>query len=160
MKREEIKEQIQTWLLEESELQKWKIGFYENDHYYYYCYKIISEEDIDICTICIEKNIERVILMNDISFSKQDGINYKLSKEKSRYWIDLKISIMNLGIYVHAIPDVESMEKIQIRKIIYFDGWSRDGFMTEVFTIMDASELPELIFKDYSDYMNEKIQKD
>lgn len=25
--------------------------------------------------------------MNDISFSKQDGINYKLSKEKSRYWI-------------------------------------------------------------------------
>ena len=36
--------------------------------------KIISEEDIDFCTICIEKNIERVILMNDISFSKQDGI--------------------------------------------------------------------------------------
>ena len=160
MKREEIKKQIQTWLLEECDLQKWKIGFYENDHYYYYCYKIISEENIDICTICIEKNIERVILMNDISFSKQDGINYKLSKEKSRYWIDLKISVMNLGIYVHAIPDVESMEKIQIRKIIYFDGWSRDRFMTEVFTIMDASELPELIFRDYSDYINEKIQKD
>ena len=98
--------------------------------------------------------------MNYISFSKQDGINYKLSKEKSRYWIDLKISVMNLGIYVHAIPDVESMEKIQIRKLIYFDGWSRDRFMTEVFTILDASELPELIFKDYSDYMNEKIQKD
>ena len=38
--------------------------------------------------------------MNDIIFSKQDGINYKLSKEKSRYWIDLKISLMNLGIDV------------------------------------------------------------
>lgn len=98
--------------------------------------------------------------MNDIIFSKQDGINYKLSKEKSRYWIDLKISLMNLGIDVQAIPDVESMEKIQVRKLIYFDGWSRDRFMRDLFTIMDASELPELLFRDYSDYMNKKIQKD
>jgi hypothetical protein len=160
MNRDEIKEQLQTWLLEESELQKWKIGFSENENYYYYCYKILNKNNIDICTICIEKNIERIILMNDIIFSKEDGINYKLSKEKSRYWIDLKISLMNLGIDVQATPDVESMEKIQVRKLIYFDGWSRDRFMRDLFTIMDASELPELLFRDYSDYMNEKIQKD
>jgi hypothetical protein len=160
MNREEIKEQLQTWLLEESELQKWKIGFSENENYYYYCYKILSKNNIDICTICIEKNIERIILMNDIIFSKEDGINYKLSKEKSRYWIDLKISLMNLGIDVQATPDVESMEKIEVRKFIYFDGWSRDRFMRDLFTIMDASGLPELLFRDYSDYMNEKIQKD
>jgi len=160
MKRDEIKEQIQTWLLEESELQKWKIGFIEDENYYYYCYKILNVNYIDICTICIEKNIDRVILMNDITFSKQDGINYKLSSEKGKYWIDLKINIMNLGVYLQAIPNVESMEKMQVRKFIYFDAWSRDRFMTDLITIMDASELPELIFRDYSDYMNEKIQKE
>ena len=31
MKRDEIKEQLQTWLLEEGELQRWKIGFSENE---------------------------------------------------------------------------------------------------------------------------------
>ena len=160
MERDEIKKQIQAWLLEESELQKWKIGFIKDEDYYYSCYKILDKKDIDICTICIEKNIDRVILMNEISFSKQDGINYKLSKEKERYWIDLKISLMNLRVDVQAIPDVESMEKMQVRKLIYFDGWSRDRFMNDLLTIMDASELPELIFRDYSDYMNEKIQKD
>jgi hypothetical protein len=67
---------------------------------------------------------------------------------------------MNLGIDVQATPDVESMEKIEVRKFIYFDGWSRDRFMRDLFTIMDASGLPELLFRDYSDYMNEKIQKD
>ncbi|HET7642395.1 MAG TPA: hypothetical protein VFK40_02715, partial [Nitrososphaeraceae archaeon] len=61
MERDEIKEHIQAWLLEESELQKWKIGFIKDEDYYYSCYKILDKKDIDICTICIEKNIDRVI---------------------------------------------------------------------------------------------------
>lgn len=49
---------------------------------------------------------------------------------------------------------------MQLQKVIYFDGWSRDRFMNDVLNIIDASEIPELIFRNYSNYMNEKIQKD
>jgi hypothetical protein len=55
MNREEIKEQLQTWLLEESELQKWKIGFSENENYYYYCYKILSKNNIAIVQYVLKK---------------------------------------------------------------------------------------------------------
>ena len=37
-------------------------------------------------------------VMNNITFSKQDGTNYKLSREKGKYWIDLKLQLLNLGI--------------------------------------------------------------
>jgi hypothetical protein len=101
-----------------------------------------------------------VIVMNNITFSKQDGTNYKLSREKGKYWIDLKLQLLNLGIDVKAISDVERLETIQLRKVIYFDGWSRDRFVNDVRNIIDSSEIPELIFRNYSNYMNEKIQKD
>ena len=97
--------------------------------------------------------------MNNITFSKQDGTNYRLSREKGKYWIDLKLQLLNLGIDVKAIPDVERLETIQLRKVIYFDGWSRDRFVNDVRNIIDSSEIPELIFRNYSNYMNEKIQK-
>lgn len=42
--------------------------------------------------------------MNDIEFSNYDEINYKLSTEKGKYWIELKINLMHLGVNVKAIP--------------------------------------------------------
>ena len=72
----------------------------------------------------------------------------------------MKLQLLNLGIDVKAIPDVERLETIQLRKVIYFDGWSRDRFVNDVRNIIDSSEIPELIFRNYSNYMNEKIQKD
>ena len=160
MKREEITEQVKTWLSKEIEQQEWKIAINDDDPSYYYCYSIVNESDIILFTICIEKKIDRVIVMNNITFSKQDGTNYKLSREKGKYWIDLKLQLLNLGIDVKAIHDVERLETIQLRKVIYFDGWSRDRFVNDVRNIIDSSEIPELIFRNYSNYMNEKIQKD
>ena len=160
MKREEITEQVKTWLSKETEQQEWKIAINDDDQSYYYCYSIVNESDTILFTICIEKKIDRVIVMNNITFSKQDGTNYKLSREKGKYWIDLKLQLLNLGIDVKAIPDVERVETIQLRKVIYFDGCSRDRFVNDVRNIIDSSEIPELIFRNYSNYMNEKIQKD
>ena len=31
---------------------------------------------------------------------------------------------MPLGVGIQAFPDIENIEQIQLRKIIYFDGWS------------------------------------
>ena len=97
--------------------------------------------------------------MNNITFSKQDGTNYKLSREKGKYWIDLKLQLLNLGIDVKAIPNVERVETIQLRKVIYFDGWSRDRFVNDVPNIIDSSEIPELIFRNYSNYMMKKSRR-
>lgn len=106
MQRDGITDQIKTWLLEESEQQEWKIAINDDDPHYYHCYGIINEKNTILCTICIEKNIDRVIVMNDITFSKQDGTNYKLSREKGKYWIDLKLQLLNLGIDVKRLTNV------------------------------------------------------
>lgn len=170
MDKEEIKEQITTWLTEETKTQPWKI-YHENDPYYHYVFNItkiidqiiegkIEKIEVLFCTICIDKDVERVILLTNIKFSKKNGTNYKLSPEKGRYWSDLRLSIMPLGVGINAIPNIENLEVIQLRKIIYFDGWSRDRFMNDIFTLIDAAELVELLFRKFSNYMREKMQKD
>lgn len=171
MNREEIKEQIKIWLTEEIKTQDWKIIHQENEPYYYYCCtitKIIHQKieektekiEISLSTTCIDKDIERVILFNLIKFSKSDSTNYKLSLEKEKFWNDVRLRIMSLGVGIHAIPDIENIEQIQLRKIIYFDGWSRDRFMNDFFTMMDAAELVELLFRKFSNYMSDKIRRD
>lgn len=68
MKREEITELIKTWLLEESEQQEWRIVINDDDPHYYHCYGIINEKNTILCTICIEKNIDRVIIMSETKY--------------------------------------------------------------------------------------------
>jgi hypothetical protein len=97
--------------------------------------------------------------MNDVKFSQPDGINYKLTSEKGRYRIDLKINLMQLGVDIQAIPSVEDLDSIQVRKLIYFDGWSRDNFTNSLFAIFDASEMADLLFKKFTMDMNEKMRK-
>jgi hypothetical protein len=173
LNREEIKEQIKTWLAEEIKTQDWKIIHNEDDPYYYYWCTItrtrtviqkiekqIEKIEISLCTACIEKDIERVILFNNIKFSKSDSTNYKLSLEKEKFWYDVRLRLMPLRVNINAIPDIENIEQIELRKIIYFDGWSRDRFMNDFFTMIDAAELVELLFIRFSNYMKDKVHRD
>ena len=171
LNREEIKEQIKTWFVEETKMQHWKIVHNENDlNYYYYCTitKIINqviEEKIEkiesgLCTICIDKDVERVILFTNIKFSKSDSTNYKLSLEKEKFWNDVRLRLMPLRVGIYAIPDIDNIEQLQLRKIIYFDGWSRDRVMNDFFTMIDAAELVELLFRKFSNYMSDKVRRD
>lgn len=171
MNREEIKEQIKVWLTEETKTQNWNLKQHENDPYYYYCYTItriiypkieekIEKIEISLCTACIDKDIERVFLLNIIKFSKSDSTNYKLSLEKEKFWYDVRLRLMPLGVGIQAFPDIENIEQIQLRKIIYFDGWSRDRFMNDFFTMIDAAELVELLFRKFSNYMKDKVHRD
>ena len=125
MNREEIKEQIKIWLTEETKTQDWNLKQHENDHYYYYCCTItriihpkieekIEKIEISLCTACIDKDVERVILLNLIKFSKSDSTNYKLSLEKEKFWYDVRLRLMPLGVGIQATPDIENIEQIQL----------------------------------------------
>ena len=82
MKREEITEQVKTWLSKATEQQEWNTAVKDDDPSYYYCYSIVNESDTILFTICIEKKIDRVIVMNNITFSRQDGTNYNYREKK------------------------------------------------------------------------------
>lgn len=170
MDRQEIKEQIDTWLREENKEKDWEIKQEKMNEYYYSCTltKIIDQiiegeiqkTEAGLCTICIDKDIERVILFTIIKFSKSDSTNYKLSLEKTEFWFDLRLQLIPLGVGINPIPDIDNIEKIQLTKIIYFDGWSRDRFMNDILIMMDATEIVEILFKKFSNYMHDKISKD
>ncbi|HET7344559.1 MAG TPA: DUF2299 family protein [Nitrososphaeraceae archaeon] len=70
-------------------------------------------------------------------------MNYKLSPEKDEFWIHLRMNLIYVGINVAAIPDIESLESIQLTKPIYFDGLSQDKLIDVILRVTDALELSE-----------------
>jgi hypothetical protein len=156
--REQIIYQIRQWLSDETKQQNWIIKFNDADPVYYCTFRLVNKDNIMYCIICLEKDFDRVVIMNELTFSKPDEINYKLTLEKASFWIDLRINLIQLGIGIQPIPDVENMNRLRLHKLIYFDGWSRDNFMHSVYTIMDATEMTDLLFKKFTIDINEKMK--
>ena len=158
--KEQVRDQVLKWLSEVSIEQEWTIRSNDEDPYYYFVVGVIDKNRIIRFKVCIERIIERIIIMNNVEFAKPNGIDYRLTPEKGRYWIDLRIHSMQLGIDVQAIPDVENMKGIQVRKMIYFDGLSQDKFMDGLLTILNSSDLADILFKRFSMDMQGKLKKD
>ncbi len=153
MEREEIKNDILNWLSKET---AWNIQISIDTLYYFVC--IVKMSERMGCNICIEKNIDRVDVIANGKFSKEDNTNYKLSPkhEKERFWTTLKLSIIPLNVNIEPIPDIENLETIQIAKLIYFDGWSQNRLINTMLKVTNALESAELIYRNFSERMNQQ----
>jgi hypothetical protein len=155
LKKDEIKQQILQWIAQE---QDWKIEV-SNDHYYYFACLIRLGHDMS-CNVCIEQHIERVNIIANAKLSERDRLNYKLTPGREKFWIDLKMNLIHVGVNVTAFPEVENLESVQLAKTIYFDGWTQDKFIDTILKVTDALEMTELIFRNFSDTMTHRLQKD
>jgi hypothetical protein len=156
-KREEIKQQILDWISQEKD---WKVELFdekvqeEENNYYFYSRVILSENTN--CNVAIEKNVERVNVMVNAAFAKDDASSYKLSRDRHRFWIDMRISLAQMGVNVAAIPNVEELAGLQVSKLIYFDGWSHDKFIETLLKVTDGLIVAEFYFKNFADSMRRR----
>ena len=113
------------------------------------------------CNVCIEKDIDRVNIMATGKFSEEDAVNYKLSPKhkKEKFWIDLKMNLVHVGVNVEAIPNLEILDSIQIAKLIYFDRWSQDRLTNSMLKVSDSLELVQLIYRNFSEMMSQQNSK-
>ena len=148
MEREQVKQQILDWLSQEQRQQDWEVDVSDRDRHYYFSCLVRLSEKIG-CNVCIDKDIERVIVITNATLPTNDIMRYKQSPDKLRLWTDLKMNLVLIGVNIVANPDVENLDSIQLIKTIYFDGWSRDRFMDTILKVTDGLELSELIFANF-----------
>ena len=110
-----------------------------------------------------EKKVD-LVNSSEVQIMKEEGkdfIDINVNRlEKEKFWYDVRLRLIPLRVGILTIPDVDNIEEIQLQKTIYFDGWSRDRLMNDFFIMMDASELVELLFRKFYNYMRDKVSRD
>jgi hypothetical protein len=88
-----------------------------------------------------------------VKFEDDDRKMYLLSPDKLRYWTELKVNLMLMGIGTTIEPenDVERLESIQLLSVIYFDGLNQDRFMDKVNKINEALGLCNIMWRKFID---------
>ena len=153
--REEIDNKLAKWL----ELEGWQVQKL-NEPNYYSLYKVTQSENSG-CMVGIEKVIDRVNILARVSFGEDERKIYLLSPDKLKFWIELKINLMLLGIgtQIEPLNDPTRLKSIQLISVIYFDGLTHDKFIDNVNKLSDALGLCNIIWKKFIDSVAENQKK-
>jgi hypothetical protein len=133
---------ISEWLSKEKD---WTTSLNEHETNYEMGWKIVMMGGMG-CNIGLEKDIDRINIIGNGQLSTEDAKKYKLvpKDKKDLFWIDLRMSVLPLGVQISPRPNHESLEKIQIGKVIYFDGLSQNNLIDGLLKVTDALEIIEL----------------
>jgi hypothetical protein len=146
LNKEEAADQILKWLDSEG----WKYNIKGNEPNFYLVCKVDLSQNSGFF-VCIEKIVERVIILAKIKFSEEDLYNYKLSADKYKFWIELKTYLILMNVSTKVEPNLDTLESIELSKWIYFDGLTQDKFIDTTTKITDALDLCNIMWKKFVD---------
>ena len=124
---EEIKEQIQKWLMEEG----WRIRAENVPDAEWF----LSGESEARVRIGIGKKRERpdqIIIQGSVTFNQthRDQIARLLLEERSDFLWDMRFSLLNMGVEFSGVTDIP--QEVRISQRIYYDGLTKDRFLQRV----------------------------
>ncbi len=143
--REEIKQKIVTWINENN----WSHTEFSTPTVYFHC--IINLKDGRKYNIVIEKIIDRIDFISTIDVPEDYQSSYKLSKDKYKFWTDLKVNLMLMDISTMVYPNLEELKTLEISAVLYFDAFSQDRFMQLTNKFADAIGLCNIMWKKFID---------
>ena len=146
MNKEEVAEKIFKWL----DFERWKYNINANEPNYFLIYKVDTSENSGF-KVCIEKIVDRVIILSKIKFSQEDLSNYRLSAEKYKFWIELKTYLILMNVSTKIEPNLDELQSIELSKWIYFDGLTQDKFIDTTTKITDALDLCKIMWTKFVD---------
>jgi hypothetical protein len=152
--REKIREDILDWLKPEG----WNIKILNQPNTYFTCF--VSQSKDSGFFVIIENVINRVDIMTKIRFSEEDREWYRLNEDKHKFWLELKPNLMHMGIMTLVTPDLDNLESVELSKTVYFDGLTQNEFFDAIFAVTDALALCNLIWRKFTDSINEQMNKD
>ena len=66
----------------------------------------------------------------------------------------MKIPLLSLGLGYTWIPDLKNIESLQMQKVIYFDGFSKNGFVDGVTNVLNGYEIVSAKYEDFRDFIH------
>lgn len=137
---------IKTWLDEE------KISTVDIQDVYtdfHISVKITATHSIDL--FIPKDRIDSVVVAQNMNFSDDDKKGYvHLDKSRKKdFVLDLKSSLLHVGVEYAIQPDKERMQSVQVSRRIYFDGFTKDRFFDILHQVQRAMEIVYLKYETY-----------
>lgn len=130
---EKVKSNIQKWLLEEG----FKIQSQPNDKT---LFDFLATDMNGIKTHVIQPTLkpDQVVIITGLNIdeNQQSTLQAMENKERLRFLWDLRFGLLNLG--VGFSPISIPFKALEISKIIYYDGLTKNAFMEKLFDVRTA----------------------
>ncbi len=139
--REEVVGKIREWL----KAEKWKLSEF-SDANFQLAYKIVFSSGKEIY-LGLEKSVDRLTIQNTLVIPPDVKNIYRLSPNKYKFLNELKIHLMQMEVSTEIYPSFENLESINIANFIYFDGFSRNKLIHEIYKLADATDLVFIMWK-------------
>lgn len=124
---EDLRAQIQTWLMEEG----WRIRT-ENVSDAEWFISGESEARVHIGVGQRRGSSDQIIVQGSVTFDQahQGQIAQLPSEERSDFLWDMRFSLLNMGVEFSGVTDVP--QEVRISQRIYYDGLTKDRFLQRV----------------------------
>ena len=143
--REEVVSKIHEWLKAEN----WKLSEFR-DANFQLAYKIVLSNGREIY-LGLEKSVDRLTIQNTLLIPPDVKNIYRLSPNKYKFLNELKVLLMQMEVSTEIYPSFEELESINISNFIYFDGFSRNNLIHEIYKLADATDLVFIMWKKFTE---------
>jgi hypothetical protein len=143
--RDEVISKIREWLKAEN----WKLSEF-SDANFQLAYKIVLSSGKEIY-LGLEKSVERLTIQNTLLIPPDVKNIYRLSPNKYKFLNELKVHLMQMEVSTEIYPSFEELESINIANFIYFDGFSRNKLIHEIYKLADATDLVFIMWKKFTE---------
>ena len=143
--RDQVSDKIREWL----KAEKWKLSEFR-DANFQLAFKIIISSGREIY-VGLEKSVERVTIQNTLLTPPDVKKIYRLSPNKYNFLNELKVYLIQMGVSTEMYPSFEELESINIANFIYFDGFSRNNLIHEIYKLADATDIVMIMWKKFTE---------
>ena len=143
--REDVVSKIREWLKAEN----WKLSEFR-DANFQLAYKIVLSNGREIY-FGLEKSVDRITIQNTLLIPPDVKNIYRLSPNKYKFLNELKVHLMQMEVSTEIYPSFEELESINISNFIYFDGFSRNKLIHEIYKLADATDLVFIMWKKFTE---------
>jgi len=132
-KNQDVKARLEKWLLEEN----YKVESLTNNHA---LFNLVVEDNSGLKLHVRQPllSVDQIVVMAKASLSEEQitKIQKMLSGERTRFLWELRFSLLEMGIDFSSVS--LPLKFVLVSSPIYFDGLTKNAFMTKVFAVRRA----------------------
>lgn len=81
--------------------------------------------------------------------SDASGFTVLPNEYKTKFANEMKIPLLTLGLWYMWIPDLKKIKSLQMQKLIYFDGFSRNTFSDGLTRVLNGYEIVSAKYEEF-----------
>lgn len=137
---QEIIERVVNWIKEEG-YDPIEVTHLNKNANYFATIKVSEKKGFNI--VFPSKNLDSLLIIAILRLKKDFQIEYMALQrlDKNRLFFDIKIALLQMNVHFDIRDGVESINIFEVKKVIYFDGLTKDKLFDTIYSVGNSVEI-------------------